>query len=130
MYIKPHFENDSLYPRRDELMIQWLWEAIVESFNRIMQGTFGSIYEEGKAFNHQPALLHVIIGSGVYWANQFVTDDEETIDAAIAFLALRGNTDLIYSSQEYYDQKHSDNEPEPFNTDDTDGLGNLDAHPF
>ena len=90
------YENQSIFPRQDELILKMLWEAIASfAYNKFkltdthliaLQQEEGSLYTQG---------------GGVYWSDsdsekkQFISDDYEMLNAVDAFNALRGKQQLI-----------------------------------
>jgi hypothetical protein len=121
--IRPAFNNESIYQRRDEKMLSWLWQAIVNGVNQQFGGGEYFTGEEWERIQVEPDILYVVQNDGLYWKNEYVCNDPEIVSAGAALLALRGRIDLIFHSQEEFQKAHA-------NIRQTQDLGDLDDHPF
>lgn len=103
--ITPYFPHESIYPRRDELILSWLWDAFMKG---VFQQTRCHYFspQDAQTLNNQHDVMYVILDEGVYWNNEIVCIDVETVCAASALLCLVGRPQLVYHSQAHYDEIH------------------------
>lgn len=126
------FDNDSIYPRQDEIWASQMWYTIVRAVDKKV--AIGEIpearirLEDASRMQEDATLLHVIMEGdqrGLYWNGEFVDDDLEVLDLAAALLCLRGQVQLVYLTAERYHEAVSKQDDE-----EDDVLGDLDDHPF
>jgi hypothetical protein len=127
------FDNDSIYPRQDEIWASQMWATIVREIDKKV--TSGELpearirLEDASRMQEDATLLHVIMegdSRGIYWNGEFVDDDLEILDVTAALLCLRGQVERVYLTEERYEEAVSKANEEA----DEDCLGDLDDHPF
>jgi hypothetical protein len=126
------FDNDSIYPRQDEIWASQMWATIVRYVDKqVEKGTIPEArirLEDSKRMQEDASLLYVVMGGeeyGLYWNGEYVCCDREILDLAAALLFLRSQGELVYkTTEEYQDSKRQQQAYDEY------GLGDLDDHPF